>query len=152
MSQRSGLSELVVQNAVVSGIGRSMWKRLAILELGIILSIGAVIVCVPYFVRAPLTSGPNTCVRGLRQIDGAKDRWALEHDKSPGDVATWDDILPYFRPYCPGGGKHTIGPMGTDPSCTIVEHTEAYRADKALTEPTDGGNLPSRGQPSPDAH
>jgi hypothetical protein len=128
-----------------------MWKRLAILELGILLCIAAVIVCAPYFVRARVTSGSNTCLGHLRQIYGAKEQWARERDKSTGNVVTWEDILPYFWPYCPAGGEYTIGSMGTDPSCTIVEHTEAYWAFKALTEPTDGGDLQSRGQPSSQA-
>lgn len=129
-----------------------MWKRLASLALGIVLGIGATIALGPYFVRAPLTSGPNTCVIHLREIRGAKEQWAREYDKDIGDAPTWDDILPYFWPYCPAGGEYTVGPLGTDPTCTMEEHTEAYRTFKALTESTAGGSLESRGRASSEAN
>jgi len=78
--------------------------------------------------RAPLTSGTNTCVNNLRQIDGCKKSWALEHERADGDVVTLDDLRPYLRelPRCPAGGTYTIGRVGANSICSIDWHTRDY--------------------------
>jgi hypothetical protein len=79
----------------------------------------------------PLHSGPtskNTCINNLRQIDGAKEQWALEHGKTNSDIPTWADIKPYFGrpgidlPTCPSGGKYTLGAMSNLPTCSVPGH------------------------------
>src|SRR5205809_1030139 len=53
-----------------------------------------------------------TCINYLRQIDGAKNQWALEHQKAPDAVPLPQDIAPYFPntqiPQCPAGGRYTL--------------------------------------------
>ena len=68
----------------------------------------------------------NACINNLRQIDGAKNEWALEKGKKNGDPVTEADIKTYIQggklPVCPGGGKYTIGKVGELPTCSIAGH------------------------------
>ena len=71
----------------------------------------------------------NACINNLRQIDAAKQQWALEKGKKVGDPVTEADIKPYIKldangnlPKCPAGGKYTIGKVGETPTCSIPGH------------------------------
>lgn len=71
----------------------------------------------------------NACINNLRQIDAAKNQWALENGKKAGDTVTEADIKPYIKldangnlPKCPSGGKYTIGKVGENPTCSIPGH------------------------------
>jgi hypothetical protein len=64
----------------------------------------------------------------LRQIDGAKEQWALENKKTPTDTPTWADLVgtdKYIKvmPTCPANGTFTIGDMATKPVCSVTDHT-----------------------------
>src|SRR5690242_3148234 len=77
-------------------------------------------VATPDFI-GPKRSGPgwnaNICINNLRQIDGAKQQWALENGKTNGEIiVTETDIRPYLGrgsnasiPQCPSGGKYVVG-------------------------------------------
>jgi prepilin-type N-terminal cleavage/methylation domain-containing protein len=41
-------------------------------------------IAIPNFVKARGTAQKNACINNLRQIDGAKEQWALENKKSSG--------------------------------------------------------------------
>jgi len=85
-------------------------------------------IAIPNFVKARATAQQNGCINNLRQLDGAKNQWALEKGKKAGDVCTEDDLKPYIRlasgqvPKCPQGGTYTIGPVGEQPKCSIPGH------------------------------
>jgi general secretion pathway protein G len=81
-------------------------------------------IAIPNFVKARQVSQENACINNLRQIDGAKQQWALEHNKTAKDVPTKSDLLPYLRrwPACPAGGEYTIGAVGEKPTCSIPGH------------------------------
>ncbi len=68
----------------------------------------------------------ETCINNLRQIDAAKNEWALENNKAAGAIPTEQDLLPYIVngifPVCPSGGVYTIGALGVDPTCSIPGH------------------------------
>jgi septal ring factor EnvC (AmiA/AmiB activator) len=71
----------------------------------------------------------NTCINNLRQIDAAKNQWALENGKTADAVPTAQDIAPYIKldangniPGCPDGGTYTIGAIGVPPTCSIPGH------------------------------
>ncbi len=64
----------------------------------------------------------NACVNNLRQIEGAKEQWALETGKTNGAVPTPGDLAPYVTKeafHCPSGGSYTIGAIGKDPVCSL---------------------------------
>jgi hypothetical protein len=89
----------------------------------IIAAIAAVLVGIslPSFIRARSTSATNACVNNLRQINGAKQSWALENRKTTNGTPAWADISPFLRPglACPGGGVYTFGRVGEVPRCSI---------------------------------
>ena len=66
------------------------------------------------------------CIQFLRQIDGAKQQWALENKKTPNDVPTPEDIAPYLpnpeQIRCPAGGVYTINAVGVMPACSVPSH------------------------------
>ena len=68
----------------------------------------------------------NACINNLRQIDAAKQQWALENKKAADAVPTAQDLLPYFKdgifPVCPSGGIYAIGTVGEVPTCSVPGH------------------------------
>lgn len=66
------------------------------------------------------------CINNLRQIDGAKQQWALENKKSEKDVPTEKDVAMYLKdsqfPVCPSGGTYSIKAVIADPTCTMPGH------------------------------
>ncbi len=68
----------------------------------------------------------NACINNLRQLDGAKQQWALE--KNLGDDArpVAENLLPYLKdgvfPICPSGGTYTLNAVGELPACSISGH------------------------------
>jgi hypothetical protein len=82
-------------------------------------------IAIPNFVKARATSQQNACINNLRQIDAAKNEWALEKGKKIGDVPTEADLTPYVVvpghafPKCPAGGTYTIGAVGEPPTCSL---------------------------------
>jgi hypothetical protein len=70
----------------------------------------------------------SSCINNLRQIDGAKQQWALKHGKKTDDTVTWEDITPYLYlkngrcPWCPHGGVYTLGTLAENPRCSVKGH------------------------------
>jgi regulatory protein YycI of two-component signal transduction system YycFG len=68
----------------------------------------------------------NACINNLRQIDAAKQQWALEKNKTADAIPTEQDLLPYFKdgifPACPSGGTYAINAVGEMPTCSIPGH------------------------------
>jgi len=79
-------------------------------------------VAIPNFVRARNTAQRNACITNLRQIDGAKQQWAIENKRGDTDIPTPDDIKVYIKneqfPSCPGGGSYSVNAVNTDPTCS----------------------------------
>lgn len=68
----------------------------------------------------------NACINNLRQIDGAKQQWALEKNKPDDAVPTVRNLLPYLKdgafPVCPDGGAYSINAVGELPTCSVPGH------------------------------
>jgi hypothetical protein len=68
----------------------------------------------------------NACINNLRQIDAAKQQWALEQQKTAEAIPTVQDLAPYFKdgimPVCPATGKYTLNAMNAAPACSIPGH------------------------------
>jgi len=85
-------------------------------------------IAIPNFVKARTVSQENACINNLRQLDAAKNEWALEKGKKNGDAVTEDDIKPYIRlingelPKCPAGGTYSINAVGEPPTCSVPGH------------------------------
>jgi len=81
-------------------------------------------IAIPNFVKARTTSQQNACINNLRQLDAAKQQWALEKNKQSTDVPVMEDLKPYLRaiPHCPAGGTYTLNAVGQPPECSIPKH------------------------------
>lgn len=68
--------------------------------------------------------GYPSCINNLRQIDGAKEQWALETKATTGATPSPSDLYgptKYIKvePGCDGGGSYTIGTMANLPACSL---------------------------------
>jgi prepilin-type N-terminal cleavage/methylation domain-containing protein len=95
-------------------------------------------IAIPNFVRARTTSQMNACINNLRQIDGAKQQWALENKQLDTVTPGITDIGPYLKNsvVCPAGGNgatfgssYTMGTVAAKPACQIVPGTHVLPAD-----------------------
>jgi hypothetical protein len=69
----------------------------------------------------------QVCVGNLRQIEGAKDMWVIDHKKQKGDVPKEADLKEYLPPgqsfpACPSGGTYQINAVGLLSTCSIPGH------------------------------
>ena len=83
-------------------------------------------VAIPNFVKARQTAQRNACISNLKQIDGAKEQWALESKKAPGAPTVDAEVDAYIkggRPTCPASGTYTYGALGENPTCSVATHT-----------------------------
>lgn len=90
---------------------------IVVLIIGILLAIA-----VPNFIKARETSRAKSCVANLKQIDAAKEQWAMDNRKTTGDTVTLSELVGannYIKktPVCPSGGTYDPQPIGTDPTC-----------------------------------
>lgn len=104
---------------VTSISGRQVLASLLVAPVGLMTAIA-----VPSFMNARTKSRQNACINNLRLIDGAKQQWALDHNKRAGDVPQASDLAPYMKtlPVCPAGGAYTFGPLGKAPQCSLPGH------------------------------
>jgi len=67
----------------------------------------------------------NACVNNLRQLDGAKQQWALENQKPAEAIPTVQDITAYLRdgmPVCSAAGNYSINAVNALPTCSVAGH------------------------------
>src|SRR5258708_15409364 len=84
-------------------------------------------IAVPNFVKARNVAMTNMCINNLRQIDGAKQVWALDKKKDESETPSAQDLTPYlkrdFKTFiCPAGGTYSINPVNERPTCSIPGH------------------------------
>src|SRR6266404_9796577 len=79
-----------------------------LVEIMIVVAIIGILaaIAIPNFVKARETSQVNACLNNLRQIDGAKQQWALEKGKSTVDTPANADLQPYL-------GRGDAGSLGS---------------------------------------
>ena len=119
-----------------------MKKGFTLVEIMIVVAIIGLLaaIAIPSFMRARTTSQANACINNLRQIEGAKDSYALEAGLSNGATIAWANIGPtntavggYIKtwPNCPGStnaattnksatltaADYTIGIIGSNAVC-----------------------------------
>jgi hypothetical protein len=119
--KKSG-GELTGQGLAIAGLVTGyLGIAWAILFIPLMLAIA-----IPNFVKARTTSQAYACINNLRQIDAAKNEWALENNKTNGTPVTVADIKPFIKldaggnlPKCPAGGAYTIGVVGEPPTCSL---------------------------------
>jgi prepilin-type N-terminal cleavage/methylation domain-containing protein len=96
---------------------------IVVLIIGILMAIA-----VPNFVKARESSRKSACVSSLKQIDSAKEQWAMDNKKDAGATVALTDLVGstlYIKatPECPSGGTYTVNNVGTNPACSTSGHT-----------------------------
>jgi len=121
-----------------NGIGAVYALLIIMRALKVILSFSilllAVAIIVPNFVKPRAVSAMSACVANLRQIQEAKQAWALETHAKPTDIPVDSDLFGEGRPLrvkpgCPAGGSYTLGALNENVTCTIGPpvHTLDYK-------------------------
>jgi type II secretory pathway pseudopilin PulG len=115
-TQKSGLPTWAIVLIVVGGVG-----FVGVAMIGLLAAIA-----IPNFVKARNTAQMIHCIDNLRQIDSAKQQWALEHTKAETDTPTQSDITVYLKngqwPICLAGGSYSINAVNKEPACSIPGH------------------------------
>ena len=106
-------------------IGCTVLGGLAFLAIPFIGLVSAI--AIPSFMKSRETSQQNACIGNLRQIEAAKEQWALETGKQTGTPAVFNQVNMYIKggpPACPAGGSYYYNNIGTDATCdyTAVSH------------------------------
>ena len=97
---------------------------IVVLIIGVLLAIA-----VPNFIKARETSRTKSCIANLKQIDSAKEQWAMDNNKTSAATPAAGDLYgaaAYVKtpPVCASGGAYTIGAVSTNPTCsTAGSHT-----------------------------
>ena len=88
-------------------------------------------IAIPSFVRARDRARANSCINNLRQIEYAKETWAMEqtdpaalvHPAFGPEHEAWDAIRGGWATVeCPAGGNIQAGALGVTPTCTEDGH------------------------------
>jgi prepilin-type N-terminal cleavage/methylation domain-containing protein len=109
---------------------RSKRSGFTLIEIGIVVAIIGLLatIATPTWVRARSTSQMNTCINNLKQIDGAKQQWALETKQTPTALPVYTDISTYLKNAvsCPTAGTDTtfsgsynVNTVSVSPTCQI---------------------------------
>ena len=105
-------------------------------------------IAIPNFVKARSTSQMNACINNLRQIDSAKQQWALEKGKRATDTPADTDHCPYIgragtvaafdaSVFCPIDTTKTFATSYTINACNVAPVCNIMVADCQLSSRVD---------------
>ena len=114
-------------------------KGFTLVEIMIVVAIIGLLaaIAIPSFIKARTESQKNACINNLRQIDSAKEQWALNENQPATATPVAGDLDAYIKGTtsnvtCPAAGasgtfatSYTINTLGTNPACQIdaTNHT-----------------------------
>jgi prepilin-type N-terminal cleavage/methylation domain-containing protein len=109
---------------------KSLRRAFTLVEIMIVVLIIGILVAiaVPNFVRARESARARACVANLRQMDSAKEQYAMDNRLAQGATMPALSTLcgagttTYIKggtPQCPSSGTYTLGNLGSDPVCSI---------------------------------
>lgn len=80
-------------------------------------------IAIPSFIKGRNSSQLNACIGNMRQIESAKQSWALANNANSGaevEVAVVNDALKGgTTPTCPADGTYIYHPVGAPPECSV---------------------------------
>jgi hypothetical protein len=107
-------------------IGCAVAAGLSLLVVPVIGLLAAI--AIPSFMKSRETSQMNACINNMRQIEAAKEGWALETGKANGDPVDEDAVNHYIKggmPWCPAGGMYYYNAIGEDATCDYPDAPHA---------------------------
>lgn len=115
-----------MQNRMAGQRGFTLLEIMVVIFiLGVLLTLA-----LPSWMNARSRAQARTCSTNLRQIQRAKEQYALINRLSNGTPVQMSDLVPEYlqdEPFCPaaGGTPYTVNPIGTDPTCPtgLPDHT-----------------------------
>ncbi len=108
---------------------KKLQQGFTLVEIMIVVAIIGLLaaIAIPNFMKSRETTRMNACINNLRQIDSAKEQWAIQNNIAEGEEAVADTVgdeegfTEYIKgkkmPTCPAGGAYTAGDIGDDPTC-----------------------------------
>ncbi len=109
-----------------------------LVEIMVVVFIIALLVtlAMPSWMNARARAHTRTCVANLRQINQAKEMYALATQAANGANVTMGDLVPTYlqnEPFCPAGGgaAYSVNAVGTPPTCPtgLPTHTADWNGD-----------------------
>ena len=84
------------------------------------------VIAIPAVIKARNKSQANVCISNLRQIDSAKEQWAMLTGKRNGSAVVVSEVDEFIKggngPSCPAGGTYDYTTIGTNPVCDKPGH------------------------------
>ncbi|MEN6521299.1 MAG: prepilin-type N-terminal cleavage/methylation domain-containing protein [Armatimonadota bacterium] len=122
--------------------GKKSKGGFTLIEIMIVVLIIAILlaIAVPNFLRARESSRAKSCQGNLRQIETAKEQWAMDTKAAADAAPTMANLTPDYiksEPACPSNGSYTtapgtIGDMSTSPACSLGVQTAGDYDDHVL--------------------